>query len=90
MTGMNRSSILRTIKRGTLTGTKDHNEVWHVDGAELARVFPVNTQLAPQDIHPTPWPLTSWRSPRAVAIPPRLALDAGNGVKGGRRPCQPY
>jgi hypothetical protein len=43
---------LRAIKRGALTGTKDHNDVWHVDGAELARVFPVNTQLAPQDTHP--------------------------------------
>jgi hypothetical protein len=55
MTGMNRSSILRAIKRGALTGTKDHNDVWHVDGAELARVFPVtplNAQLAPQDTHP--------------------------------------
>jgi hypothetical protein len=52
ITGMNRSSILRAIKHGALTGTKDHNDVWHVDGAELARVFPVNTQLAPQDTHP--------------------------------------
>jgi hypothetical protein len=38
MTGMNRSSILRAIRRGALTGTKDHNGTWHVDGAELARV----------------------------------------------------
>jgi TolA-binding protein len=55
LTGMNRSSILRAIKRGALTGTKDHNDVWHVDGAELARVFTVtlpNTQPAPQDAHP--------------------------------------
>src|SRR4051794_39751454 len=55
MTGMNRSSILRAIKRGALTGTKDHNDVWHVDGAELARAFPVtppNTQPAQQDAHP--------------------------------------
>ena len=55
MTGMNRSSILRAIKRGAITGTKDHNEVWHVDGAELSRVFPVtpsNTQPAPPDAHP--------------------------------------
>src|SRR4249919_3431088 len=54
MTGMNRSSLLRAIKRGAITGTKDHNEVWHVDGAELARVFPVtppNTQPAQQDAH---------------------------------------
>jgi len=52
MTGMNRSSILRAIKRGALTGSRDHNDVWHVDGAELARVFPVNTQPAPEDTHP--------------------------------------
>src|SRR5262245_24846153 len=55
MTGMNRSSILRAIKRGALTGTKDHNDVWHVDGAELARVFPVtppNTQPTREDTHP--------------------------------------
>jgi hypothetical protein len=52
MTGMNRSSILRAIKRGALTGTKDHNDVWHVDGAELARAFPVNAQPAQQDTHP--------------------------------------
>jgi hypothetical protein len=55
MTGMNRSSILRAIKRGALTGSKDHNDVWHVDGAELARAFPVtppNAQPAQQDAHP--------------------------------------
>lgn len=57
LTGMNRSSILRAIKRGAITGTKDHNEVWHVDGAELSRVFPVtvtpsNTQPAQPDAHP--------------------------------------
>jgi hypothetical protein len=55
LTGMNRSSILRAIKRGAITGAKDHNEVWHVDGAELARAFPVtppNAQPAQQDAHP--------------------------------------
>jgi hypothetical protein len=54
MTGMNRSSILRAIKRGAITGTKDHNDVWHIDGAELARVFPVtppNTQPAQPEAH---------------------------------------
>ena len=55
MTGMNRSTILRAIKRVAITGTKGHNDVWHVNGAEQARAFPVtppNTQLAPQDTHP--------------------------------------
>ena len=63
---MNRSSILRAIKRGALTGTKDHNDVWHVDGAELARVFPVtpNAHPAQQDTHPDALAAHSWRSPR--------------------------
>ena len=55
MTGMNRSTILRAIKRVAITGTKSHNDVWQVNGAEQARAFPVtpaNTQLAPQDTHP--------------------------------------
>ena len=55
MTGMNRSTILRAIKRVTITGTKGHNDVWHVNGVEMARAFPVtppNTQLASQDTHP--------------------------------------
>jgi hypothetical protein len=55
MTGMNRSTILRAIKRVAITGTKGHNDVWQVNGAEQARTFPVtppNTQLAPQDTHP--------------------------------------
>ena len=55
MTGMNRSTILRAIKRVAITGTKGHNDVWHVNGVEMARAFPVtppNTQLASQDTHP--------------------------------------
>jgi hypothetical protein len=52
MTGMSRSSIMRAINRGALTGTKEHNDVWHVDGAELARPFPVNSRPAQQDTHP--------------------------------------
>ena len=37
------------------TGSKDHNDIWHIDGAELARVFPVtpaNAQPTPLDTHP--------------------------------------
>ena len=55
MTGMNRSTILRAIKRVAITGTKGQNDVWHVNGVEMARAFPVtppNTQLASQDTHP--------------------------------------
>jgi hypothetical protein len=44
VTGLSRTVILKAIKRGALSGSKDH-EGWHVDGAELVRVFPTNTQL---------------------------------------------
>jgi len=52
LTGMNRSSILRAIKRGAITGTKDHNDNWLVDGAELTRVFPVFPGVTPQNAQP--------------------------------------
>ena len=52
MTGMARSSILRAIKRGALSGTRNDDGTWLVDGAELARVFPVTAQPVRQDAHP--------------------------------------
>ena len=54
MTGMARSSILRAIKRGALSGTRQDDGTWLVDGAELARAFPVNAQPALHDAHPNP------------------------------------
>ncbi len=48
LTGMNRSSILRAIKRRAITGSKDHNGDWFVDEAELSRVFPVTARAARQ------------------------------------------
>src|SRR5262245_23503280 len=53
-TGMARSSILRAIKRGALSGTRNPDGTWLVDPAELARAFPVNAQPALQAAHPDP------------------------------------
>jgi hypothetical protein len=40
-TGRNRSTILRSIRRGTLSATRDQRtQAWVVDPAELFRVFP--------------------------------------------------
>jgi uncharacterized NAD(P)/FAD-binding protein YdhS len=39
-TGLHRSSILRAIKRGTVSGTRDDSGQWVVEPAELFRVFP--------------------------------------------------
>src|SRR5262249_51080466 len=53
-TGMARSSILRAIKRGALSGTRNPDGTWLVDPAQLARAFPVNAQPALQAAHPHP------------------------------------
>ena len=37
--GLNRSTILRAVKAGKISGTRDDAGVWHVDPAELFRVF---------------------------------------------------
>lgn len=51
-TGRNRTSILRAIKRGEITGTKDAEGNWTVDAAELSRVYGGETQRpTPTDAH---------------------------------------
>ena len=37
--GVNRSTILRAVKSGKISGTRDDAGVWHVEPAELFRVF---------------------------------------------------
>jgi excisionase family DNA binding protein len=39
-TGLNRSTILRAIKGGRITGTRDESGAWVVEPVELQRVFP--------------------------------------------------
>jgi excisionase family DNA binding protein len=39
-TALNRSTILRAIKSGKISGTRDHNGAWVVEPAELFRIFP--------------------------------------------------
>ena len=49
-TGVARSTILRAIKRGTLSGIRgEAGKTWLVDPAELARVFPVTAPPARQN-----------------------------------------
>jgi excisionase family DNA binding protein len=38
--GVNKSTVLRAVKSGRISGTKDDFGTWHVDEAELYRVFP--------------------------------------------------
>lgn len=55
-TGTARSTILRAIKRGAITGTRNNDGTWLVDPVDLARAFPVTVNApAPQHgAHPDP------------------------------------
>jgi excisionase family DNA binding protein len=39
-TGVSQSKILKAIKNGKIPGTKDERGEWHVEPAELHRVYP--------------------------------------------------
>jgi excisionase family DNA binding protein len=51
-TGLNRSTILRAIKNGRISGTRDDQGAWTVEPVELHRVFPpaaAEPKAVPQD-----------------------------------------
>jgi hypothetical protein len=45
-TGLNKSTMLRAIKSGQITGTKDQFGEWRVDPVELHRVYPAVAELS--------------------------------------------
>ena len=64
-TGLNKSTILRAIKSGQITGTKDQFGEWRVEPVELHRVYPAVAELsAGSDV------------PRRHATSDAAALDA--------------
>jgi hypothetical protein len=38
--GLNKLTVLRAIKAGKISGTKDEHGKWHIEAAELHRVYP--------------------------------------------------
>jgi hypothetical protein len=57
-TGLNKTSILRAIKTGEISGTKDALGQWWVDPAELQRVpkpAGAHARLVPDKIYPGMW-----------------------------------
>ena len=51
-TGLNRSTILRAIKNGKISGARDEAGAWSVEPVELHRVFPpasATPKAVPQD-----------------------------------------
>lgn len=52
LTGLSRSALLKAIKRGRISATKDErNGQWAIDSAELGRVYELRS---PGDTAPTP------------------------------------
>ena len=49
-TGVNRSTILRAIKSGKISGARDENGAWSVEPVELHRVFPP-ASATPEPVH---------------------------------------
>ena len=50
--GLNRSTVLRAIKSGKISGSRDEVGAWQVEPVELHRVFPpVAAQAAPRAVH---------------------------------------
>jgi len=42
--GVNKTTLLRAIKAGKVSGNKDEHGQWHIEPAELHRVYPPVTQ----------------------------------------------
>ena len=47
-TGLNRSTILRAIKAGKISGAKDDHGEWHIEPVEVHRVYPPVAQTDSQ------------------------------------------
>ena len=67
-TGLNKTSILRAIKTGEISGTRDALGQWSVEPADLHRVpkaASAHTRLVPDKIYPGMWRVVgpSGRSP---------------------------
>ena len=51
-TGLNRSTILRAIKSGRISGQRDDSGAWSVEPVELHRVFSAEPKAVPQHAQP--------------------------------------
>ena len=50
--GVNRSTILRSIKAGKISGQRDESGAWSVEPVELHRVFaPIAAEATPKAVH---------------------------------------
>jgi hypothetical protein len=96
--GINRSTVLRAIKSGRISGHRDEQGAWSVEPVELHRVFPpasAEPKAVPQLAQPDPADalvaelraqLTEMRSQRDAwqGIAERLALGAPKPPEPGK------
>jgi FtsZ-binding cell division protein ZapB len=55
-TGKSKPTILRALQKGTISGTRDHNNEWQIEPAELHRVYdPVTPVTVRTDANETEW-----------------------------------
>src|SRR3954468_24001306 len=70
--GLDKSTVRRAVRSGRISGTRDDLGVWHVEAAELHRVFPpVQSPTAVTGAMPPPR--------TAPATPPRMYWCANCG-----------
>jgi hypothetical protein len=70
--GVNKTTLLRAIKAGKVSGNKDEHGQWHIEPAELHRVYPPLTQRADTEAphyHATAAPEAEIAGLRQVALP---------------------
>ena len=74
---INKSTVLRSVKAGRISGTKDKFGTWHVEAVELHRIFPPAAAAA--------------ASPEALPrhAPPDAATDALVAELAAGRHCRP-
>lgn len=53
--GMTRAGVLKAIKRGAISATRDEGGMYHIEPAELHRIYPPISQLPAGNSQETHW-----------------------------------
>jgi hypothetical protein len=75
-TGLNKRTILRAIKSGQIAATKDEQGEWHIEAAELQRVFPPSAAELQRVVSPNTQSSDTGAASERPATPDVEALGA--------------
>jgi predicted site-specific integrase-resolvase len=79
--GVNRSTILRAIKSGRISGSRDELGAWAVEPVELHRVFPpASAEATPKAVHQDAQADAQVAALRAQLAEMRAQRDAWQGI----------